>query len=507
MGQAIEQRHRVGYWVLFAGLPLLALVTTVKELWYYDFWNYASFVRELQAHPFSPNDSFVKGVHMQTPYWPYLVIVSFVARLTTLSTFVSLSLMGVVNMLLLAWALHFFCVQVYGRRYLAFYALLFILSLWGKDAWFFSNFFHIRGLPYVMSYPASFALALTFFALGLYSKFLKMRGSGALLAVIALTLCVLLTHPITALFLLVGLCALTLSRWNFRELSCWGYLAIILGISLGGAAIWPYFPLFQSLSGTGYLPPQNRTMYVNVWVSTYPLVLTLPAVIECLCRDRRNPLFLTALGLFILYVYGIVSDHGTFGRVISFIGICLQILLAQQLLTVEQRCEQEGQGKFAKLIFIGCTVLPLLIILPAVLNLFVRPHHDKNPCYEVSQLAKHFSQEDVVLTDHQTALCIPSLGPRLVSVFDDFSLPRGFLKDRIEATETFFRNDAMRDEKTLTLQKYDVSLVLFNRNFLPSNYDVLETARPLGDLLHEDSHLVLVRIQKTPLDSERVPGS
>src|SRR5439155_18840194 len=104
------------------------------------------------------------------------------------------------------------------RRHTAFWALLFILFLWGHNPWFFSGFLHWNVLGLVMTYPSTFSKGVVFLALAAHLQFLRSRDSRWLLAMVGASFVIVLAHPIDAVFLWITAGAVCI---GIPELGSW----------------------------------------------------------------------------------------------------------------------------------------------------------------------------------------------------------------------------------------------------------------------------------------------
>src|SRR5207302_2048124 len=100
--------------------------------------------------------------------------------------------------LLLFWTLRLFVHAIFPARHTDFYALLFLLVLWGFSPWMASGFLHLNYLIEGAAYPSTFATALVF--LSWYICVLIEKGRKLLLLVplTGIAAAVFLIHPITA---------------------------------------------------------------------------------------------------------------------------------------------------------------------------------------------------------------------------------------------------------------------------------------------------------------------
>ena len=114
-----------------------------------DFWEHAAVVRELAAHPLSPEHPLFSVNATHAYFTPYHLAVALAARVTGLPAMAALSAAGLVNLVLLVLAFRLFLVRLLPRgEATAPYALLFAFFLWGREPWMWSGFLHLGMLGY-----------------------------------------------------------------------------------------------------------------------------------------------------------------------------------------------------------------------------------------------------------------------------------------------------------------------------------------------------------------------
>ncbi|MGH9023994.1 MAG: hypothetical protein ACRDV9_12990, partial [Acidimicrobiia bacterium] len=160
------------YWAIGAAIVVLLVAAALRRLWAVDsdIWEHAAVVRELERHPFRPGHPLMALDAPHSFFSPYALAVGIVARLTPLSAADALALAGPANVALLLFALFAFVRRFSARPGAPLLALAFSLLLWGPDPWFYSSFLHLRALPYVAAYPATFTKAIALLALVLAAR-------------------------------------------------------------------------------------------------------------------------------------------------------------------------------------------------------------------------------------------------------------------------------------------------------------------------------------------------
>ncbi|HEX6737876.1 MAG TPA: hypothetical protein VF310_06390, partial [Vicinamibacteria bacterium] len=195
---------------------------------------------ELAHHPFAPANPLFGNDYAFAFLSPYTVGLGLVARASGLPALDVLVWQGLLNLMLLGGALFAFVGTWVRRPAAAFYALLFLLFLWGPDPWLFSSFFHLRSLALVLPYPSTFTAAL---ALGTLAAFPRLVGSPRawLALVFPVATLVWIVHPVTGLFLWTGLAAFSLGAP--RPWRHWALLGGAAAVSFALALAWPMMPM------------------------------------------------------------------------------------------------------------------------------------------------------------------------------------------------------------------------------------------------------------------------
>ncbi|MFP6718684.1 MAG: hypothetical protein VCF25_00210 [Candidatus Poribacteria bacterium] len=174
----------------------------------------------------------------------------------------------------------------------------------GKDAWGYSGFFHLRVLGYVLPYPSTFSMALTFMTLPIYARLMKDRNRMWLIPIIASTVTVLLTHPITFIFLAVGILSLSMAdpsfSWRkYSLLAGFFFLVMFLGV------LWPYCPVIQLLgSESKAYHPSNRVKYSSFIRRILPVLIGVLVLLVRIRLSWRDSLGMMLILLIFIFACG-----------------------------------------------------------------------------------------------------------------------------------------------------------------------------------------------------------
>ena len=453
-----------------------------------DFWEHSAIVREVAARPFSPRHPLLAVDVPHAYVSPYLLAVGLAARATGASPTSALAAAGLVNLLLLVLALRRFLVRLPGGEAAAPYALLFMLFLWGRDAWMWSGFFHIGMLGFNASYPSTFAAAAMFLCLSLLLDVLDRGRRLALIEVALLVAFVVITHPPTAVVVLAGLAALFLGRVRNSVLTSGVLLvgAVVAGVA--AALAWPYFPVLKLfVTQPAEFHTYHRVFYEGVPTQVWPAIVALPVLLWRLRESRRDPLVLLVAFLAVIYAIGAVTGKYGLGRVIAYIVVFIQIALGAAVALWESRLPTRRAWLVP-----ACTLM-------VILGLFVydRPplprRYERPLWHDVGTILTPVRPGDVVLADSRTSYMVPVLtGGRVVA----WRHPVYWVPDhaeRQEAQARFFRA-ATDDERRAVIARYRVRWILLNRQEVRLTPEEEEHLLAVGCVVAERKSLVLLDV-------------
>ena len=192
-------RHR--YAALAGVVLVLGLIQTLNGHWSTDMWEHAAVVRGLIDDPFRSTPPLTL---LDTPYTVTLGTLGHVLGVNAVTI---LSVAAIANLVLFLVALRLFVVEATANQRAPFWALVFLLLLWGFSPYRFSGFFNLNSIGFVLPYPSTFATAIALLTLTAALRALRDRRSMLFIAVAAGTGTVVLVHPITGAWLAVGLLA------------------------------------------------------------------------------------------------------------------------------------------------------------------------------------------------------------------------------------------------------------------------------------------------------------
>lgn len=235
----------LGWVVLDAGWGRLVTYGPGSDVWEHV-TAIAAWSRDL-LHPAHPH---VDGDAPSARFIPLYAPSAMVVALTGLSPLDAFFAGAVVHTIVLLAGLWWFVRAAFESDWAPALAVVVLFCLWGQG-WGWSNAYDLRAYLLVDGYPSMGVFALTFCLWAWCLRLLRpSRGSlGAGSAGIAvLTATMVISHPPTAVFALVGAATLTV----FDPVAVRGPRMAVGGALIAGAVLalaWPYFPLWDLVTG------------------------------------------------------------------------------------------------------------------------------------------------------------------------------------------------------------------------------------------------------------------
>jgi hypothetical protein len=465
-------RHRFSILVTFLFIRFLSFAS--NGFWSGDFWEHSAVVKELIERPLLPQHPLFL---LDTPnafMSPYALLVATFARLLSLSAIDALSIFSLVNFLLLAYGAKRFC-SVISPKYAestAFYFILLTLMLWGNNPWPYSGFFHIEIIETVLPYPSTFSIALSLIGLSLFLKPINTYKvlSNSILCLIIWT--VLLSHPLTFIFLSSGLFFLSFSSdsFPFKKLFTLGCLILIACVT---ALFWPYFSLYDLLvGGSKVYHTSNLVMYLNVWERVWPNLFLIPFFLLVLRTRLTVIISLWFIALCLIYAYGTLSSNYSYGRIISYCILLAHVIAAYGLTRFEFGLQKTHINiiKTYHLLLISTLLALSLTWLPSTVTrlLTIGNQISKNKNF-VNQISyknlvfiKNFINPDqLVLADIETSWMVPTFGGRVIAALH----PQAFVPDTFDRQRDinmFFSTETNKEQRIEMINKYRPQFLLLD---------------------------------------------
>jgi hypothetical protein len=494
--------HR--YLALSAVLFALMLGTTLNGNWVGDFWEHAAAVRELARAPFDPHHPLFAIDEPHLDYAPYLLVLGLLSKVTGLSAVSTLEVAGMVNLVLFLVGLRLFVRVFTDRPWAPFYALLFILLLYGWSPWAASGLFNLNSIGFGLSYPSTFAVSVGFFTVALFARWLREGASQwSLVAVGLLAATATLTHPASGVFIYPTIAALVLASGRLGDRAVLVPVGATIAGSIGLALVWPHFSLIDVFTdNVGLYDATNRFIYEGAVKRALPLLLAVPLVWRRLRADWRDPLALLAVFYALLYAYGEVSDHWNWGRMISFEFIVVFTLLADYSSDLESRFRA---GEFTPLLRAGIATAAILLLAVELVNMrtgirdsLPNASADSDAgtsrFRDYSDVFRGTDRDAVTLAGLKAGRGIPVYAGKVVG----YNNPEAFVDDqarRQDDVNRFFERSETLSDRRAIVNRYGVDYIFLDRQQPPEGTLPVAALLPIGSLQRSESGFVLIRVR------------
>jgi hypothetical protein len=468
---------RYRYLLLVLFLLLYVLAFSLQGIWVEDFWEHSAAVSEFMRHPLSPSHPQLNLAAPHTFLNPYTFFVALTALALGLNSITALSIFGVLNFCLFCWGLKVFisslCADKADVQKVSFYALLFILFLWGGQPWPYSGFFNFQIFLFNLPYPSTFIGALSLLTLGLIGRTqTKLRLDHWLMLVLVTSLS-LLTHPLTAQFLVIGLVAQALfARQNiFIPLL---QIATLCVASVALASVWPFYPFLALLRGAGTVYDiSNLTMYFHFIERVWPFIVLSPLIAWVLLQRSYRVLLFIFCATAIIYVFGFYSHKYSYGRIVSYTIMIAQLCCA----IVAVRLEAWLNNNQPRVWSIYQTLLLSLLIflsagwlyasttrlLTAANSIWLgRPVFNQISYKDYDALLTALPAGSTVLADLDSSWILPSFGAKVVGVNRAFAFVKD-IEQRKKDTIDFFDLNIDQQARQIIIQRYNPEYILFSK--------------------------------------------
>ncbi len=468
---------------------------TANGLWYGDFWMHSNVVRELATHPLFPRHPELLLSAPHAFYSPYSLTIAWMARVFNINSITALSWAGIFNFLLFVISLRMLIVLLLGEGKRPFYTLFFTLFLWGPGAWNYSGFFHFGVIGYVLPYPSTFAMGMVFLSLSMAILYLENRSKWGLFLLLIFSVIILLTHPLSAIVLYAGILALAIGHKNRGSPHLFidsMFISAVIPLSFLIALAWPYYPLLKLVLSSGaVLDIDNSKMYHGLWWAIFPALIGFPPLMLRVKSNWKDPLALMFMGLVIVYIYGGISNHFTYGRVISSIVLILHMALADWLCS---------NARF-KSLPVGSKCLFVLILFLSLLGIYHNCNAQsmgympgrKNDYNQYLFLKKYTKQYDVILSDQETSFIVPTFGGKVVALNCPLPFIEGY-KTRQNDLDRFFDKETTLNVREGIIKKYGVNYILINKDKLKNTALFQNSDAFLGRQIYADKSFILFKV-------------
>jgi hypothetical protein len=490
-----------GYYLLAIGLFIFEFIILLNGNWGKDFWEHNAVINELSKHPVDPGNPVLALNVPHAFFSPYTVLLGLIGHLTNLSSFTLLFCAGLINLALLLTAIRYFVFSLFShnQKKIAFYLLLFELIAWGPAAWRFSSFYHITALNYVLPYPSTFSYVVTLFSISFYVRYHAIvnhfRKAMLLIIIIVLNAVVILIHPTTAIFLYIFMVVYTLTsmikKFNLKLL-----IPVILGVAvpLSLVGFWPYYPFWDLIlneSQGSQFHLASMTLYAKLFIRLLPVWFILPLLWKRVRENYTDLFVFLFLALLSVYIYGLFSKQYGYGRVIYFMVFTLHIIMAVwfsglNLKTMKEKLLASG--------FLFLTLPFLLFHIPLIYKNIV-PGMVEKPFLGLKFLSNTVNSNDVILTDKETMLYVPSYGGKVIaSLYPAYWIPDN--EQRKRDIELYFSNKVSNSERAAILRKHKVQYILLKQDNKVYG-GVKSFSYSVSRLVYKNKDYILLRVKNT----------
>lgn len=489
--------HHCSYLITAAFLILFEGIHISKGLWGWDFWEHSAVVNELSRHFFHPSNPIL---NIDTPhifFSPYALIVATFSKITGLSSIQSLTCFAFFNLLFFLATFYLFIKSIFRENHhlIASLGLLFILFFWGFDPYSWSGFYHIFVLNYVLPYPSTFALSLTFLTLSFLINDRIRHQYIKASVIIILSAVVFLSHAPTAVFLFVGIFASPFLYGRFPLKQCITQSAIHIIPCLAICLFWPYFNVTGLLtSNVGGFNDACQLLYFGVFAKTWPFLLIIPGLFYF--KKDRIAIFLYAFITLTLLCYagGYIFKFYGLSRLLSGSMMLSHILLAYMVIQLARKFKLFSKIYLSALIV---SIVVSLFVNGPLLNYTFNVSKASSIEYYIKYdfLRNTVAPDDLILSDANSNWLIPSFSGKVVSSIHPLYGVKDLI-ERLNDVTAFFDKDNPDSLRQAILQKYKPDYVLINEatiNFTDSTRQWLESH---GQTIYNKDSLELIKVRK-----------
>lgn len=462
-----------------------------------DFWEHAAVVKELSRNLWQPQNPIIGGHIPHAFFSPYTVLIAIISITTGLDPISSLTYFGFINLTLILFSLYRFIKSIFpsDNQTIATISLLFMLFFWGAQPASWSGFYHILTYKYILSYPSAFAFGLSLLSLSIIQDTNHSLTINKKIVVIILSTVVFITHPLTALFLFVGIIS---SIWILHQNSLIHTgikSALIIVPSLILAWLWPYYDFVSLSSGQTYnFNEMSKELYRNAIIGYWPLLLLIFSIPYLFKNKSVRYLIVSMILLGILYVIAFLLKKYGFGRVIAnimFLGQCLMGFLVVDHFKKATPIKKRNA-------FFG--FLSVLMIISISINFvsfkkaFVFGKKTDLTYYQkFSFLEETVPANAIILSDLYTSWIIPTFSGKVIPSrhpiywVDD-------LYERNDEINHFFDSEICWLDKVDILKKRKPDYILINIKNTPLPKKQIHLIQKQGTIVHNKNQLILVQI-------------
>ncbi len=506
-----------------------------------DIWAHTAVINEFSENPFSPHDPFYGSEYHGHLYRPYLFGLGLIKKIFDLDVFSVVFLASAINICLLFVGIYYFTREYFNDKVQPIYTIIIMLFFWGMSLTH-SNEYSFKMLTIGTSYPSTFAFACSLIVFYLVLKYIKTNRTFYYVASLILGVIIFLSHPFTSSFLFLTVIIIALSeKANIRN----KFLIFFFPFAvLFIASFWPYYSWYNMV-----LTPVSKTISTS-FENTVPIFYSLDAlllqglllfvgtiILLNLFLKKKYKLIYCGGVLFILIyiIFGALTiTYG--GRYLYFYIFFLHLAIAREFRErnlfslnkikeinrsiINYRSNSYPQKDMWETILIGTFFLSSIIGIgwtcaphfvdkqdnKLVIHDYVayKYHIDYGEYKFLEKEVKHY---DIILSDPQTSMVIPTYNGKAVyaDARDSFRLFKEFLtKNKLENNTTnetfidvviFFQQNTNIETKREIIDKYNVSYILINHNLKLFDERTINEIESMGNKTYYSKYFTLVKVK------------
>lgn len=481
------------FFIVAALVIVIESINILKGNWQSDFWEHSSAIKVLSENLFNPSHPYLK-LNISHPFFsPYNITVAAFAKVAHLNSIQALSFMAFFNLVFLLFSFYRFCLSLFNDKanMIAALSLIFILFFWGQAPFGWSGFYHFMVFHYVLPYPSTFAMALTFLILSILIKNFQLTYFDRTTPwIILLSTIVFITHPNTGIVLFILIIGLNFSYSDKALKFTLLRSSSLIGTTILLSFLWPYFNMYSVLFGyNNEFSISWERLYHGEPRIAWPLFTVIPGIF-LMNKNRISSFLLISIAMMSgLFVAGYLFNIYGFSRLISAIMMFTQILIAYFIVNFLSHKSAKGNAYafFIGVCFLVCIFLNRKLISES-LNL-PSGHFYKN--YEF--LREKIKKDDLVLSDLNSSLGIPSFNGKVIAIRKPIYWVND-IKERREALNAFFANETTDTIRKVILQKYKPDYVLLDLDRVNPTPSFINWLEQQGQIVYKTDKIELLHV-------------
>jgi hypothetical protein len=487
----MDKFRRNAYVLVSSIIVLFEVCKILQARWIGDFYEHAAVVRELTANLLHPSNPVINLAVDHSFFSPYALIVALFARLTSLTAIDALAFAAVLNLVFFLFSFNVFCRALFpdSSGLMRAACLLALLFLWIKPE-FWSGFYSIYNLHYILPYPSTFAISCAFLLLtmlfyenGIFRWLLFAMGSAI----------VFIIHPNTGL-LLVGWSLAIRFVLTSKSVLKTGQVLIAFIASFALCCAWPYFDFLAVLgSAENLFNEQSRPLYIPGAAKLAIALLMIPMIRLHKLDKPGKILLIAAGGMLAIYLLGAFTGNYSVGRIASGIMMCFQLFAVHQ-------CNQYTISHPEKRRMVLSSAFLFILVLFASNFKTVKEHLNPKPVRQDLVYRKYFflreavSARAVILSDVTTSWKLPAINGCVVA----WEHPLYNVNDqieRLEAARRFFSDSILTPGRNEIVSRYRPDYLLIDRQNISISDATMDSVSAMGETLYHQGEISLIKLR------------